>query len=163
MPQRTSAAQHTEKQSITIGTGSQMQALTFLSRWAHGLRQLSPSNETGWLRDQKELAQFAPASPPHSLLAYLITFRCLHPSPPFTCALSRMDFKAFRSRNRLSSSGFEDGMKIQLELKWSRRIATIRFGCEFGVALGTYHRAEDIKCCSPEATDYSLWVDLVEP
>ena len=60
-------------------------------------------------------------------------------------------------------SGFEDGMEIQLELKWSRRVATIRFGCEFGVALGTYHRAEDIECCSLEATDYNLWVDLVEP
>ena len=59
-----------------------MQALTFLSRWAHSLRRLSPSNETGQLCDQKELAQFAPASHPHSLLANLITFRCLHPSPP---------------------------------------------------------------------------------
>ena len=41
-------------------------------------------------------------------------------------------------------------------------MATIRFGCEFGVALGTYRRAEDIKHCSLEAMDYNLWVDLVE-
>ena len=42
-------------------------------------------------------------------------------------------------------------------------MATIRFSCEFGVALGTYRRAEDIECCSLEATDYNWWVDLVEP
>ena len=42
-------------------------------------------------------------------------------------------------------------------------MAMIRFGCEFGVALGTYRRAEDIECCSFEAMDYNLWVDLVEP
>ena len=42
-------------------------------------------------------------------------------------------------------------------------MATIRFGCEFRVALGTYHQAEDIKRCRLEATDYNLWVDLVEP
>ena len=39
----------------------------------------------------------------------------------------------------------------------------IRFGCEFGVALGTYRRAEDIKRCSLESMDYNLWMDLVEP
>ena len=39
----------------------------------------------------------------------------------------------------------------------------IQFGCEFGVALGTYRQAEDIKCCSLKATDYNLWVDLVKP
>ena len=42
-------------------------------------------------------------------------------------------------------------------------MATIRFGCEFGVALGTYCRAEDIECRSFEAMDYNLWVNLVEP
>ena len=42
-------------------------------------------------------------------------------------------------------------------------MAMIRFSCEFRVALGTYHQAEDIECCSLEATDYNLWVDLVEP
>ena len=42
-------------------------------------------------------------------------------------------------------------------------MVTIRFGCEFGVALGTYCQAEDIECCSLEAMDYNLWVDLVEP
>ena len=42
-------------------------------------------------------------------------------------------------------------------------MAMIRLGCEFGVALGTYRRAEDIKCCSLEAMDYNLLVDLVEP
>ena len=42
-------------------------------------------------------------------------------------------------------------------------MAMIRFGCKFGVALGTYRQAEDIECCSFEAMDYNLWVDLVEP
>ena len=60
-------------------------------------------------------------------------------------------------------SGFADGIKIRLELKWSRRMVMIRFGYEFGVALGTYCQAEDIECCSCEAMDYNLWVDLVEP
>ena len=41
-------------------------------------------------------------------------------------------------------------------------MVTIQFGCEFGVALGTYRQAEDIECCSFEAMDYNLWVDLVE-
>ena len=42
-------------------------------------------------------------------------------------------------------------------------MAMIQFDFEFGVALGTYCRAEYIECCSFEATDYNLWVDLVEP
>ena len=42
-------------------------------------------------------------------------------------------------------------------------MATIRFSCEFRVALGTYRRAEDIECCSLEAMDYNLWVGLVDP
>ena len=42
-------------------------------------------------------------------------------------------------------------------------MAMIQFGCEFGVALGTYHRAEDTKHCRLGAMEYSLWVDLVEP
>ena len=81
----------------------------------------------------------------------------------FPCHCQEWILKPFEVEIDRVRSGFEDRMKIRLELKWSQRMATIRFGCEFGVALGTYRRAEDIECCSLEVTDYNLWVDLVEP
>ena len=71
--------------------------------------------------------------------------------------------KPFEVKINQVRSGFKDGMKIRLELKLSQRTATIQFGCKFRVALGTYRQAKDIKCCSLEASDYNLWVDLVEP
>ena len=58
-----------------------------------------------------------------------------HPTVPHCQEWILKPFEVEINRVR---SGFEDGLKIRLESKWSRRMAMIQFGCEFRVALGTY-------------------------
>ena len=71
--------------------------------------------------------------------------------------MSRRDFKAFfKVEIDQVRSGFECGMKIRLESKLSSRMATIRFGGEFGVALETYCQVKEITSCSLEVSDYIL-------
>ena len=53
-------------------------------------------------------------------------------------------------------SGFEYGMRIQLELKLSQRTVTIRFSGKSGVALETYCQVREITSCSLEVLDYIL-------
>ena len=53
-------------------------------------------------------------------------------------------------------SGFECGIRIRLESKRSWRMATIRFGDEFKVALRTYRRVKEITSCSLEVSDCIL-------
>ena len=52
--------------------------------------------------------------------------------------MSRMGFNAFEVEIDRVRSGFECELRVRLESKQSRRMATIRFGNEFEVALETY-------------------------
>ena len=53
-------------------------------------------------------------------------------------------------------SGFECELRIQLESKQSQRMAMIRFGNKFEVALETYRRVKEISSHSFEVSDYIL-------
>ena len=70
--------------------------------------------------------------------------------------LSRMYFRLFKVKINWVWSGFECRMKIQLELKLSWGKVTIRFDCEFGVALETCHRVKETTSCSLDVFKYVL-------